>query len=355
MSSDDMKKITKAFITALSFILIISLMPFSVLAEGGMGSESPEIQAVFTDSTGETVSGDTLVAGDYTVDITLSGMAAAALFELTANYTDDIEITSVSTIADRNSGFSCGGIVNKDNSFVVILVSTGENNTPISNGEVMITMQVTVNTAGDFADFFVVDEGAELTFVGPSYEYVYEVNNYASYVCTSVEAVEGKYYPTLTYDMSPDLSVKTITVTGKVTISENRAGTSGTYGVGGIKVVFDGEPIAETAADGSFSIDLPKGTTEFTLTGPTTVDRTVTLSGESDISNVNIPIIVCNYEASDNVINFKDAGVFVDYMDTDYVYANLEGSDNIVNFKDAGLFVDFMSDAAVEYSALSLD
>ena len=345
-----MKKITKAFITALSFILIISLMPFSVLAEGGMGSESPEIQAVFTDSTDETVSGDTLTAGDYTVDITLSGMAAVSFFELSADYTDDIEITSVSTIADSNSGFSCGGIKNEDNSFVVILASTGENNTPISNGEVMVTMQVTVNTSGDFENFFVVNEDPELTFVGSSYEYGFD----AAYVCTSVEATD-KYFPTLTYDMAPDLSVKTITVTGKVTISENRAGTSGTYGVGGIKVVFDGEPIAETAADGTFSIDLPKGTTEFTLTGPTTVDRTVTLSGESDISNVNIPIIVCNYEASDNVINFKDAGVFVDYMDTDYVYANLEGSDNIVNFKDAGLFVDFMSDAAVEYSALSLD
>lgn len=99
-----MKKITKLFITALSFILIISLLPFSVLAEGGMGSETPFIQAVFTDENGETAEGDFLTAGDYTVDLTLSGIAAVSFFELTAEYTDDITITSVSTIGE-DKGF----------------------------------------------------------------------------------------------------------------------------------------------------------------------------------------------------------------------------------------------------------
>ena len=102
-----MKKFTKAFITALSFILIISLMPFSAIAEGGMGSESPFIQAVFTDGNGEEANGDALEEGNYTVDITLSGMAAVSFFELTAEYTADITITDVSTIADDNEGFKC--------------------------------------------------------------------------------------------------------------------------------------------------------------------------------------------------------------------------------------------------------
>ena len=345
-----MKKITKLFITALSFIFIISMMPLSVLAEGGMGSESPFIQAVFTAENGETASGDILEEGNYTVDITLSGMAAVSFFELTADYTADITITDVSTIADDNEGFKCGGIKNEGNSFVVILASTGENNTPISDGEVMITMQVTVNTDGDFSDFFAVNEDPELTFVGSSYEYGFD----AAYVCTSVTATSD-YYPTLSYDMSPDLSVKTITVTGTITISENRTGSSGTYGVGGIKVYLGEEEIAESAADGSFTAQVPKGTTELTLAGETTVNRTVTLSGESDVSDVNIPIIVCNYEPSDNLINFKDAGSFVNYLGTSYTYANIEASDSVVNFKDAGSFVNFISDSPVVYTALSLD
>ena len=346
-----MKKITKLFITALSFILIISLMPFSVLADEGMGSESPFIQAVFTDDQGETAEGDFLTAGDYTVDITLSGMAAFSVFELTAAYTDGIEINTVSTIADRNETVKCGGIKNEDNSFVVILASTGENNTPISEGEAMITMQVTVNEDGDFSEFFVLNEGAELTFVQASYEYGFE----ASYVCESVEAVTGKYYPMLSYDMSPDLSVKTITVTGIITISKDREGNSGQYGVEGIDVYLGEEMVAESDADGVFIATVPIGTTELTIKGDTTVERTVTLSGESNIEDANIPIIVCNYESSDNVINYKDAGIFVDYLGTNYRYANLEASDGAVDYKDAGLFVDFLSDAAIEYSALSLD
>jgi hypothetical protein len=349
MSSDNMKKITKLFITALSFILIISLMPFAAsAADEAMGSESPLILAVFTDSNGETANGDVLTAGEYTVDLTLSGMAAFSFFEITAQTSDDITINSVSTIADSNSSVKCGGIKNEDDSFVVILASTGENNTPVSEGEVMITMQVTVNTDGDFADFFVVNEDAELTFVGSSYEYGFD----AAYVCTSVEATSN-YYPTLSYDMSPDLSVKTITVTGTITISENREGTSGTHGVEGINVYLDGEMVAQSDADGVFFATVPKGTTELTVSGTTTVERTVTLSGENDISDANIPIIVCNYSV-DDVINYKDAGAFVDYIDGNYVYADLN-ADGVVNYKDAGIFVDLLSDSPVAYSALSLD
>ena len=345
-----MKKITKLFIAALSFIFIISLMPFSVLAEEGMGSESPFIQAVFTDENNETASGDSLEAGDYTVDITLSGMAAVSSFEITAGYTDDIEIRSVSTIADNNEGFKCGGIKNEDNSFVVILASTGENNTPIADGEVMVTMQITVNNAGDFENYFAINEDPELTFIQASYEYGYQ----AAYVCTSVEA-SLIYYPTLSYDMSPDISVKTITVAGNVTISENRKGSSGQYGIGGIKIYLGDEEVAESAADGSFTAEVPLGTTELKLVGETTVDRVVTLSGEGSVSDVNIPIVICNYEKSDNLINYKDSGLYVDYLETTYVYANLEASDSTVNYKDSGLFVDFLGDTAIEYDPLSLD
>ena len=346
-----MKKITKAFITALSFILIISSMPFSAVAEGSMGSESPVIQAVFTDSEGETANGDELEAGYYTVDITLSGMAAVYSYELTASYTDDIEITSVSTIADTNEGFKCGGIINEDNSFVAILASTGENNTPISEGETMITMHVTVNTAGDFANYFVVEEDPELTFVQASLEYGYQ----AAYVCQSNEATLI-YYPTLSYDMSPDLSVKTITVTGTITISENRSGSVGSKGISGIKVYLGEEEVGESDEDGAFTAIVPKGTTELTIKGETTFDRTVTLSGENDVSDVSIPIIICNYVV-DNKIDYRDAGAFVDNLPATadyYIYADLNG-DNIVNYLDAGAFVDFISDAALEYNSLSLD
>ena len=349
-----MKKITKAFITALSFILIISLLPFAVSAEEGMGSESPLIQAVFRNEDGETAEGDFLTAGNYTVDITLSGMAAFSTFELTADYNvsgeNDIEITSVSTIADTNETVKCGGIKNEDNSFVVILASIAENNTPISDGEVMVTMQVTVNTDGDFADMFVVNEDPELTFVQASYEYGFD----AAYVCNTVEAT-STYYPTLSYDMSPDLSVKTITVTGTITISENSTGTSGTNGIVGIKVYNGEEEVAVSAADGSFTAVVPKGTTELTLVGEAAVDRTVTLSGENDISDVNIPVVVCDY-MKDGIIDYRDVKVFVNFIDNPDEY-NVYGDlmkDDLIDYRDVKMFVNFI-DVPVAYEALSLD
>ena len=215
----------------------------------------------------------------------------------------------------------------------------------------MITMQVTVNNEGDFANFFVVDEDPELTFVGSSYEEGFK----AAYVCLSVGATED-YYPYLSYDMSPDLSVKTITVTGTITISENRSGSVGSKGVGGIKVYLGEDEIAESADDGSFTAVVPKGTTELIVKGDTTVERTVTLSGENDLTDVNIPIIICNYVV-DGKIDYRDAGAFVDNLPATadyYVYADLNG-DKIVNYLDAGVFVDFISDSTVEYDSLSLD
>ena len=352
-----MKKITKAFITALSFIFIISLMPFSVMADEGMGSESPLIQAVFRNEDGETAEGDFLTPGTYTVDLTLSGMAAFSSFELTAKYNvsgeNDIVINSVSTIADTNETVRCGGIKNEDNSFVVILASTAENNTPISDNEVMVTMQVTVNKSGDFADFFVVDEDPELTFVQASYEYGFD----KAYVCQSVEATSN-YYPTLSYDMSPDLSVKFITVTGTITIAKDLKGASGEKGIVGIKVYLDGEVVAESDEDGNFTASVPKGTTELLIKGETTVERTVTLSGENDIADVNIPIIICNYESTDSYIDLADATEFLEHLNSGefYVYANLEANDSVIDLADATEFLALMStENPVEYNALSLD
>ena len=146
------------------------------------------------------------------------------------------------------------------------------------------------------------------------------------------------------------------TVTGVVTIAEDREGTSGTYGVGGIEIKLGDEVIGESAADGSFEIQLTKGaSSELTFAGETTVDRTITIAGDADIADINVPIVVCNYEKSDNLINYKDSGLYVDYLGTDYVYANLEASDSIVNYKDSGLFVDFLGSAPIVYAQWNLN
>ena len=141
------------------------------------------------------------------------------------------------------------------------------------------------------------------------------------------------------------------TVSGKITISEDREGSSGTYGVGGIEIISGTDVIGVSADDGTFSVQLNKGENNIlTIHGATTVDRNITINGEADLENLNIPVVICNYESSDNVINITDAGLFLDYIGTDYAYANIEASDNIVNITDAGLFLDFIGNDPIVYT-----
>ena len=203
---------------------------------------------------------------------------------------------------------------------------------------------------------------------------VYTDASWADYVNalgTAVDAVTNQEKVTGVYDAKSHLVIAEnnlepytgeegedntkFTVTGVITISEDREGTSGKYGVGGISIIdAQGKELAVSEADGSFEIQLPKGeASTLTLTCETSVDRTITISGDTDVENINIPVIVCNYEKSDNFINYKDLGLFVDYMNSSYVFANLEASDSIVNYKDLGLFVDFIDNAPVTYAEWS--
>ncbi len=146
------------------------------------------------------------------------------------------------------------------------------------------------------------------------------------------------------------------TVTGKVTISSDREGTSGTNGVGGIQIKLGDNVIGESAADGTFEIQLSKGeASELTLVGESAVERTVTINSETDVADVNIPIIVCDY-AKDGLVNYRDAGTFVGYLadDADYnVYADLN-ADGVVNYRDAGTFINYIGDGRIVYAELNL-
>ena len=84
-----------------------------------------------------------------------------------------------------------------------------------------------------------------------------------------------------------------------------------------------------------------------------TVDRTVTLSGNSDISGVKIPVAICDYN-SDNLINGTDFMTFVSAYTGEYnVYCDFNG-DNVVNGTDYMTFVSFYNNT-VDYVPLALD
>lgn len=147
---------------------------------------------------------------------------------------------------------------------------------------------------------------------------------------------------------------KTISVSGTINIATNLDGTQSSAGVGGIDILANGVVVATSASDGTFTANVPVGTTELKIhRDKVTVDRTVTLSGNSDISGVKIPVAICDYN-SDNLINGTDFMTFVSAYTGEYnVYCDFNG-DNVVNGTDYMTFVSFYNNT-VDYVPLALD
>lgn len=147
---------------------------------------------------------------------------------------------------------------------------------------------------------------------------------------------------------------KTISVSGTINIATNLDGTQSSAGIGGIDILANGVVVATSASDGTFTANVPVGTTELTIhRDKVTVDRTVTLSGNSDISGVKIPVAICDYYG-DNLINGTDFMTFVSAYTGEYnVYCDFNG-DNVVNGTDYMTFVSFYNNT-VDYVPLALD
>lgn len=147
---------------------------------------------------------------------------------------------------------------------------------------------------------------------------------------------------------------KTISVSGTINIATNLDGTQSSAGIGGIDILANGVVVATSASDGTFTANVPVGTTELKIhRDKVTVDRTVTLSGNSDISGVKIPVVICDYN-SDNLINGTDFMTFVSAYTGEYnVYCDFNG-DNVVNGTDYMTFVSFYNNT-VDYVPRALD
>jgi hypothetical protein len=341
----------KFLTTLLTAILITSLVvPVQAFAKDTLGTEDPVIQCVFTDDADNVFDGNSLEAGNYNVAITLSGMSTVSIFNLEANYTDDVTINS----ATANSSFRTAALNYDENKFVAILTSENDSFTSVADGEIMVTLNVTVNTAGDFADYFVFSTDPDLTFVEADYDDGCE----ACYVEKSNESTDDKY-PFLTLDASPSAGYD---VTGRIVIADNVDGgvPSNQFGLVGITVSVDGTDIsAVTDKDGYYTLSgVPEGTYTLTISGPTTIDRNVTLIVSKDkadnnsISVDSVSIVMCDYNDKDGSVNTTDAGLFTSYMSDYYIYADFN-CDGSVNTTDAGLFTTFIG-KTVNYTDVTL-
>ena len=311
-----MKNVFKIMITALSMVLIIAAMPFTVSAEApqALGNESPFISAQFLDSNGDEVDGNALAANEtYTVNLVLSDISNVAIFNLTANTTDDIEITDVTSIADvEESGFEYGGYkVDTDNNKFVIVISTVSNTTytALDGDTVMVTLTVDVKTDGDFADFFQISTSRNHTFIIANLE----EGNEKAYVYKDLEQTTNDF-PFLDFDMSPST---TITVTGTVKVATEETGTNfapDSHVIGATVEVLDASnnvigEAATTDNDGKFSIVVPTGGVALKITKYCVVERVITLSGSEVADYPNIPVIAVDY-SSNGAFDATDKNMF---------------------------------------------
>lgn len=261
---------------------------------------------------------DAQLAKIYNVDTELQ----AAEIGLTEFESCELTVTPVAGATVTIDGVAYSGPVAVEKGQVVSINVTAENGYTLKP-------ELTVN-------------GDKLTFDDTATAFPYELTVTGN--TTIVPSVES-------------VGPKTISVSGTINIATNLDGTQSSAGIGGIDILANGVVVATSASDGTFTANVPVGTTELTIhRDKVTVDRTVTLSGNSDISGVKIPVAICDYNSdnSDNLINGTDFMTFVSAYTGEYnVYCDFNG-DNVVNGTDYMTFVSFYNNT-VDYVPLALD
>jgi hypothetical protein len=277
------------------------------------------------------------------------------------NYNGTTSTTAVYTYSD----FDYDGTEVKDNSGTV----TGVQNATVTS--------TTANDAeyGAWVDGTLVNEG-ETVYTDASWSaYVDALANAirtadlktakVSEVYTTKKALQiAENNLTDVNDATDEPEVDGIVISGKVVVATNENGTEYFDGIVGINIYYDatidtsnnnkvtGKLVATTAEDGTFTAVVPEGTTELVFDAGTTIPRTVTLSGTSNVKNAIVPIVVCDYN-HDGYINGSDSGEFVAYLDEHNVYADINGDGNW-NGSDSGSYSYFVG-KTVSYADLKLD
>lgn len=345
-----------ATLLSLAFTATIFLLPFTAGAvTGTLGKEKPELTARFTDSAGSKVDGNTLTPGTYTVDVVLSGMANVSMFQMTANYSSTyISSLTVNSVygEDASTATESCGVLNEDGKLVFGFISTNDDCSPVnSKGTILASLSVVIAEDCDFEKAFIVSDDPECTLVGADFG---DGTDLAYTLAPNAE------YP-MTCDMSPVLQNDVYSVTGTVNIASDLAGDSMLKGIAGItvSVTVDGKTISDTTSDiGQYTLEgLPEGEYTMSISGPTTIDRDVTLvvSANKAVNNVitadAVGIVICDYNKDGNVDNL-DKTTFNTAKSQYNIYCDFNG-DGYVDNLDTSVFNVFKN-KTVNYSSVTL-
>lgn len=340
------------------FVLIFTvfIFPCTVSAQTvNKGNEQLSVTAVYLDERGERVDGNVLTAGNYRMELVLSGFAQISEMEFTAFYDNSITVnsnTAVCDIADARADISSLCKIS-DGSIIICLVSLNDDCSSIdSEGAVIFSADITVSSSVplDMEKVITENENPNYTFVEKDYGEIDKASVPYVYNCYGfAESKPADYAGTVTYmlfDMSPELP-KSYSVKGKIVAMLNPLSpddVTNAPALNGVSVKINDAVVATTGSDGIFEIpSLENGTYEAVLHYANGFDRKIQIivSGNSiDYTGKPITMVPCDYD-NNGVIDVNDTLVyFTGFEKKDFYFSDLN-KDNYVDVNDTFIYYDF--------------
>ena len=337
------KRIGYSLLTFLIMLISIMLVSFShaTIASAAQAGATPKIYCTYTDENGVDVDGNKLTAGTYEINFVAEGFKKLSVVQLTATVSEGAAVNSIdSLLSDTSSDLASMGTVNSDGNLVFGFVPDTDNNgMSVSDAVTLATVKMTFDSACDAANYISVSSNPNLTFVSTDYS----IENNEEYAL--VDTFDG-YNGALTLmkcDVTPVISESACSISGKIVMANDILGSCSDVGVRGITVnVKNNDNIIAsdvTGDDGTYTLSLPTGEYSMTISGPTTVDRTVTLVVSEDKVVDPVGVIITDYN-HDGFVNGVDLGNYL-------VYHNKTDSDIPEEMKDLKVYFDLSNDGFV--------
>lgn len=345
-----------SLVLSVFFALIFTFSSFPIFAFAEAENdkiESPYLYAEYFAEDGKRADGNLLSSGNYKMQLVLEGVSSLSEMEFTAVYGSEVIFNNFTTIADNETSINTLCKI-ENNNFILCLVSLNENYTEInSDGTVLLTADVTVNTddAVDMKLAVPVSADPNYFFIETNYGDIDKSSVPYSYNCYGLgESSEYSFSGTVTAmvcDLSPELPTAH-SVSAYIGALAKPTDSFGTYPVSGA-VVTAGGMTSVTDSNGQFVIDgLTPGTYDATVTYEYGFTRTFTIVvSDSDIqSDIMVGIVSCDI-SGDKVVNNGDYSLYKKYIGVNnqsdrYILGYDFNVDGVINNGDYAIYKRFI-------------